>query len=75
MLSIILIASISTNISALYKARHSWATLANYCNFQPELISNAMGHSSVKVTETYFKRHTDDRINEMNRSILAYLFI
>lgn len=58
-----------------YSARHSWATLANYCNFQPELISNAMGHSSVKVTETYFKRHTDDRINEMNRSILAYLFI
>ena len=58
-----------------YTARHSWATLANYRNFQPELISNAMGHSSVKVTETYFKRHTDDRIHEMNKSILSYLFI
>lgn len=57
-----------------YAARHSWATLANYHNFQPELICNAMGHSSVKVTETYFKRHTDDRIHEMNRSLLSSLF-
>lgn len=58
-----------------YAARHSWATLANYRNFQPELICNAMGHSSVKVTETYFKRHTDDRIHEMNKSILSYLSV
>lgn len=56
-----------------YAARHSWATLANYHNFQPELISNAMGHSSVKVTETYFKRHADERIHEMNRNLLSYL--
>ena len=54
---------------------HSWATLANYRDFQPELISNAMGHSSVKITETYFKRHSDERIHDMNRSILSYLSI
>lgn len=58
-----------------YAARHSWATLANYRDFQPELISNAMGHSSVKITETYFKRHSDERIHDMNRSILSYLSI
>ncbi len=57
-----------------YSARHSWATIANYRNFQPELISNAMGHSSVKVTETYFKKHTNERINEMNRGIISYVF-
>lgn len=64
------------NVGALssYAARHSWATIANYRNYQPELICNAMGHSSVKVTETYFKRHTDERINEMNRGILSYVF-
>lgn len=56
-----------------YTARHSWATLANYHNFQPELICNAMGHSSVKVTETYFKRHTDEQIHEMNHRILTQL--
>ena len=38
-----------------YSARHSWATIANFRSYQQELISNAMGHSSVKVTETYFK--------------------
>lgn len=57
-----------------YAARHSWATIANFCNFQPELICNAMGHSSVKVTETYFKRYADERIHEMNRSILSTVF-
>lgn len=57
-----------------YCARHSWAAIANYRNYQPELISNAMGHSSVKVTETYFRRHTDERIGQMNREILSQVF-
>lgn len=57
-----------------YCARHSWATIANYHNYQQELISHAMGHSSVKVTETYFKRHTDERIGQMNREILSQVF-
>lgn len=63
----------SYNLSS-YCARHSWATIANYRNYQQELICNAMGHSSVKVTETYFKPHTDERIREMNRDILTYVF-
>ena len=57
-----------------YAARHSWATIANYRNYQQELISNAMGHSSVKVTETYFRRHSDDKIWDMNKEILSYIF-
>ena len=57
-----------------YIARHSWATIANYRDYQPELISNAMGHSSVKVTETYFMKHTVERINEMNKGIISYIF-
>lgn len=57
-----------------YCARHSWATIANYRDYRPELISNAMGHSSVKVTETYFKRHTAERIGQMNSEILSYVF-
>ena len=68
--------SLYTGVEGLssYSARHSWATIANYRNYQPELISNAMGHSSVKVTETYFKKHTDERIDEMNRGIISYVF-
>lgn len=30
-----------------------------------------MGHSSVKVTETYFKPYADEQIDEMNRSLMA----
>ena len=57
-----------------YCARHSWATIANYHNYQQELICNAMGHSSVKVTETYFKQHTDERIGQMNKEIISHIF-
>lgn len=57
-----------------YTARHSWATIANFRDYQQELISNAMGHSSVKVTETYFQHHSDERIHTMNRGILSYVF-
>lgn len=58
-----------------YSARHSWATIANFRKYQQELISNAMGHSSVKVTETYFKQYSDDRIHAMNRELQSYVFI
>ena len=54
-----------------YSARHSWATLANSKNYQHELIRDAMGHSSVKVTETYFRAHADRRIDDMNRDLLS----
>ena len=54
-----------------YSARHSWATTANFCNFHQELISNAMGHSSVRVTETYFKHYSDEAIDKMNRSVIS----
>lgn len=63
------------NISlSSYSARHSWATIANFRDYHQELISNAMGHSSVKVTETYFKRNSDNRIHAMNQGILSYVF-
>ena len=38
-----------------YTARHTWATTAYYCEIHPGIISEAMGHSSIKVTETYLK--------------------
>lgn len=67
------VVGLSESLSS-YCARHSWATIANYHDYQQELISNAMGHSSVKVTETYFRRHTDERIGRMNREILSQVF-
>lgn len=38
-----------------YTARHTWATTAYYCEVHPGIISQAMGHSSITVTETYLK--------------------
>ncbi|WP_420187338.1 tyrosine-type recombinase/integrase [Bacteroides pyogenes] len=63
---------IEENLST-YCARHSWATIANFCRYDKELISNAMGHSSVKVTETYFQVFRDDEIDRMNRGVIRYV--
>lgn len=65
--------STAENLSS-YSARHSWATIANDCAYHQELIRDAMGHSSVKVTETYFRKSANARIDEMNRGILAHVF-
>lgn len=54
-----------------YSARHSWATIANFQQYGQELISNAMGHSSVRVTETYFKAFDEEQIASMNRGVIA----
>lgn len=68
-------ASLGGDVSlSSYSARHSWASIANFRHYDQELISNAMGHSSVKVTEIYFRRHTDDSINRMNSEILKGVF-
>lgn len=71
MLSIILIASISTNISALYKARHTWATLAYHMDMPVGIICQALGHSSVRVTETYLKPFENERVDKANRKLIS----
>ena len=56
-----------------YTARHTWATTAYYCEVHPGIISEAMGHSSITVTETYLKPFHDKKIDEANLRILNYL--
>lgn len=56
-----------------YAARHSWATLAYHCEIHPGIISEAMGHSSITVTETYLKPFQDERIDEANKQIIAFV--
>lgn len=56
-----------------YVARHTWATTAIRQNFNSSLICDAMGHSSVKVTETYFKSFRDEDIHKMNRKIVSFI--
>ena len=47
--------------------------MAYYCEIHPGIISEAMGHSSIAVTETYLKPFRDDRIDDANRAIISYV--
>lgn len=56
-----------------YTARHTWATLAYHCEIHPGIISEAMGHSSITVTETYLKPFRNRRIDEANKKVIEYV--
>ena len=56
-----------------YTARHTWATTAYYCEIHPGIISEAMGHSSIKVTETYLKPFRNKKIDEANNQIIDFV--
>lgn len=53
-----------------YTIRHTWGTMAYRCEIHPGIICEALGHSSVKVTETYLKPFNTGRIDEANRLVL-----
>lgn len=56
-----------------YTARHTWATMAYYCEIHQGIISEAMGHSSITVTETYLKPFKEERIDRANRKVISYV--
>ncbi|RDT81112.1 integrase [Bacteroides ovatus] len=60
-------------LNITYVARHTWATMAYYCEIHPGIISEAMGHSSIIVTETYLKPFKNKKIDEANVTILSSL--
>lgn len=56
-----------------YTARHTWATTAYYCEIHPGVISEAMGHSSITVTETYLKPFRNRKIDEANKKVVDFI--
>lgn len=56
-----------------YTARHTWATMAYYCEIHPGIISEAMGHSSIAVTETYLKPFHNKKIDDANEKIIRFI--
>lgn len=56
-----------------YTLRHTWATLAKYCHFSEQLISDALGHSSIKVTETYLKSFKTEDLSRANEVIINHI--
>lgn len=57
-----------------YTARHTWATLAKYCQVPEEIISEGLGHSSLKVTRTYLKSFEGGELARANRMVMACVF-
>lgn len=56
-----------------YTARHTWATMAYYCEIHPGIISEAMGHSSIVVTETYLKPFHNKKIDDANQMVISFV--
>lgn len=63
---------LSQKISS-YTARHTWATAAYHCEVHPGIISEALGHSSVTVTETYLKPFKNKKIDEANEKVISFV--
>lgn len=53
-----------------YTPRHTWATLAFHKGISIGIISKALGHSSIKVTETYLKPFEDRKVDAANDELL-----
>lgn len=57
----------------LYVARHSWATVAKNTGVPTALISDAMGHSSERMTQIYLGSIDVGRVDTANREIVDML--
>ena len=53
-----------------YTARHTWATLSFHLGIPVGIISEALGHSSVRVTETYLKPFENERVDKANDKLI-----
>lgn len=54
-----------------YYLRHSWATIAKHMGISIPMISDALGHQSVKTTEIYLKSFTDESLDEANLLVVS----
>ena len=54
-----------------YTARHTWATLAYHMGLPLGVISQSLGHASIRVTETYLKPFETERLDKANKQLIA----
>lgn len=53
-----------------YIPRHTWATLAFHAGMSIGIISKALGHFSIKVTETYLKPFENEKVDAANEELI-----
>ena len=56
-----------------YTLRHSWATTAKYRGVPIEMISESLGHKSIKTTQIYLKGIELRERTEVNKGNLSYI--
>ena len=56
-----------------YTFRHSWATTAKYRGVPIEMISESLGHKSIKTTQIYLKGFELRERTEVNKGNLSYI--
>lgn len=61
------------SIVTSYTIRHSWATNAKYQGIPIEMISESLGHKSIKTTQTYLKGFGLKERTEANRLNCSYI--
>ena len=54
-----------------YTPRHTWATLAFHSGVSIGIICKALGHSSIKVTETYLKPFENEKVDAANDELIV----
>ena len=53
-----------------YVTRHSFATNLKFAGVSTDIISESLGHSNVKITETYLKSFENNVIDEAVKKLL-----
>lgn len=56
-----------------YTFRHSWATTAKYRGVSIEMISESLGHKSIKTTQIYLKGFGLEERTKVNKGNLSYV--
>lgn len=54
-----------------YTARHTWATLMFHMGVPIGIICEALGHSSIRVTETYLKPFGNEKVDKANKKLIS----
>ena len=54
-----------------YYIRHSWATIAKFMGIPTEVISEGLGHNSLRTTEIYLKSFTNNVLDEANELVVS----
>ena len=56
-----------------YTLRHSWATTAKHTGASVEMISELLGHKSIRTTQIYLSSFNTSDLSSVNRKVCHYI--